>query len=76
MDKTRRFGSCCKDLGKAIDDPPNSFFRIEENGVLFLTVGYVETEEQQAFFDQAVLYCPFCGIQLQTREEIKEKATR
>jgi len=53
--------------------PPNSFFRIEENGVLFLTVGYVNTEKGPGFFDQAVIFCPFCGTKIQDREEIAKK---
>jgi hypothetical protein len=44
---------------------PSSFFRVEENGVLFLSVGYASTPKGAAFFDQAVLFCPFCGTKLQ-----------
>jgi hypothetical protein len=67
------FGSCCTDLNDALEQPPHSLFRVEENGVLYLTVGYAETEQGTGFFEQAVLYCPFCGTQLQTREEIQEQ---
>jgi len=69
--ETQAFGTCCKDLADGMNQPPNSFFRVESNGVLFLTVGYVQTERGPGFFDQAVLFCPFCGVQLQTREMIK-----
>jgi hypothetical protein len=62
---------CCKDLADAMTGPPNSFFRIEENGVLYLTVGYVQTSEGPGWFDQVVIFCPFCGKKLQDREEIK-----
>ncbi|RZK01385.1 MAG: hypothetical protein EOO46_20480 [Flavobacterium sp.] len=48
---------------------PNSFFRIDRN-VLYLSVGYVDTEQGPGFFDQAVLFCPFCGVGLQRPEEI------
>ncbi len=54
--------------------PPNSFFRIEDNGVLYLTVGYIESQEGPGWFDQAVLFCPFCGTKLQSREEIRQRA--
>jgi hypothetical protein len=64
------FGSCCKDLDDAMTQVPRSFFRVEDNGVLLLTVGYVQTEQGPGWFDQAVLFCPFCGVQLQTREAI------
>jgi len=69
------FGSCCDDLRAAIEDVPESFFRVEESiGVFFLAVGYAPTEDGPAFFDQAVLFCPFCGTPLQTREGIAAKA--
>lgn len=72
----REFGSCCEDLRDAMNAPPESFFRVEEGGVLYLTVGYVQTEQGPGFFDQAVLFCPFCGAKLQTREQIADKAAR
>ena len=64
------FGACCKDLKDAMTSPPNSFFRVEENGVLYLTVGYIGTQEGPGWFDQAVIYCPFCGQKIQDRDEI------
>ncbi len=68
------FGSCCVDLGEAMTSPPNSFFRVEENGVLYLTIGYVPTPQGPGWFDQAVLFCPFCGLKLQDRDAIREAA--
>ena len=68
---TKAFGSCCGDLRDAMKTPPNSFFRVEGNGVLYLTIGYGQTEQGRAWFDQAVLYCPFCGAELQDRDEIR-----
>ena len=70
----RVFGSCCHDLSDAMTSPPNSFFRVEENGVLYLTIGYMPTAQGSAWFDQAVLFCPFCGSQLQDRDEIRRQA--
>ena len=54
--------------------PPNTFFRVEENGVLYLTIGYVPTDKGPGFYDQAVIFCPFCGTKLQTPEEVDAKA--
>jgi hypothetical protein len=68
------FGSCCNDLADAISQPPNSLFRVDD-GVLYLTVGYIETEEGVGWFEQAVLFCPFCGMRLQTREEISRRSS-
>jgi hypothetical protein len=63
-------------LSQALKEPPNSSFRVEDNGVLYLSVGYVTTPEGPGWFDQAVLFCPFCGAQLQTKEEIQRAAQR
>lgn len=71
-----KFGSCCPELSDAMSKPPNSFFRVEENGVLFCTVGFVPTKDGPGFFDQAVIFCPFCGKKLQDQDEIKKKAAR
>ncbi len=69
------FGSCCKDLKDAMTVPSNPFFFVEDNDVLYLTVGYVQTEKGPGWFDSAVIFCPFCGKQLQSREDIAKKAT-
>lgn len=69
-----KFGTCCNDLADAMTDPPTKFFRVEENGVLYLTVGCVPTDKGPGFYDQAVIFCPFCGKQLQTKEQIKAAA--
>jgi hypothetical protein len=66
--------NCCKDLQEAIEIPEKSFFSIEENGVLFLTIGFTQTEQGTGWFNQAVIFCPFCGKQLQDRTEIAHKA--
>lgn len=50
--------------------PQQSMLRIAENGILYLSVGYIRTREGAAWMDDAILYCPFCGTQLQTREQV------
>jgi len=76
MTQRKAFGTCCRDLADAMAQPPESFFHVEENGVLYLAVGYTPTENGPGFFDQAVLFCPFCGSQLQTREEVSSRVAR
>lgn len=68
------FGSCCKDLKDAMSVPQQKFFWANEQGVLYLTIGGVQTEQGMGWMDQAVLFCPFCGTRLQTKEEIRLKA--
>jgi hypothetical protein len=57
-------------LKDALRAPERKFFWISDQGVLYLTVGTLETEEGGGWMDQAVLFCPFCGKKLQTREQI------
>ncbi|HEU4402005.1 MAG TPA: hypothetical protein VFT43_07850 [Candidatus Polarisedimenticolia bacterium] len=64
------FGSCCEGLRKAMTMPKESMFRQEDNGILYLAVGYVDTAEGPGWFAHAVLYCPFCGTQIQDEETV------
>jgi len=68
------FGNCCKDLRDAMTTPPTSLFRVNDNGVLFLTIGYTQTEQGVGWFDQAVIYCPFCGHKVQDKDDIKRRS--
>ena len=71
MDDANQFGKCCKDLSDALH-APNSLLRIDA-GVLYASVGFTETKEGTGWYELAMIYCPFCGVQLQTREAIKKK---
>ena len=53
--------------------PQQKFFWASEQGVLYLTIGRVQTEQGMGWMDQAVLFCPFCGATLQTKDEIRLK---
>jgi hypothetical protein len=44
--------------------------------VLYFTVGYVEAEQGPGWFDQVVIFCPFCGKQLQSKEGIAKSAKK
>jgi len=68
------FGSCCAELKKCMQQP-NALIRVFHNS-LFHTIGYVQTEEGIGWFDHAIIFCPFCGKQLQDRDELKKKVDR
>ena len=68
------FGSCCNDMQDALTLPPEKLLRVEDNGVLYLAVGYANTDQGVGWFDQAVLFCPFCGTALQSHAEIQHRA--
>lgn len=67
------FGSCCKDLADCMQQP-NSLIKTSEDGTLFLTIGYVRTEQGTGWFDHAILYCPFCGRRLQDPKVLADRA--
>jgi hypothetical protein len=68
------FGTCCKDLAIAMEsDKRTPLFRVWEDGTLFVSVGFLQTENQVGWFDMAVIYCPFFGTKLQDKEKLKSK---
>jgi hypothetical protein len=64
------FGECCPDMQHAMSHGATRLLRVEDNGVFYMAVGAAETPQGIGWFDQAVLFCPFCGVPLQTREQI------
>lgn len=69
-------GFCCaafEDVTAGLPDEATPSFFMGDNDVLMLTVATVETEEGPAFMDHAVLFCPFCGKQLQDARTIAGK---
>ena len=66
------FGSCCKDLADCMKQP-NALIKTQEDGSLFLTIGYIQTKQGTGWFDHAIIYCPFCGKKLQARERLADK---
>ena len=65
-----RFGNCCAGLKDALSGEFEHLFREEDNGVLYLTVGYIMTPDGPGWFDTAVFYCPFCGTKIQDEAEV------
>ncbi len=69
----RAYGSCCNELREALEFSQHQpLVRVAENGGLYMAVGYVNVAgHEPGWFEQAVFLCPFCGMQLMTREELK-----
>ena len=59
------FGDCCTELRDCLQ---GSFNRLltETDGRLYLSVGWIQSDEGVGWFDSAVVFCPFCGARLQT----------
>lgn len=73
---THAFGSCCTDLKEAMSgDDFEPLISVGEDGVLYLSVGLIDLEEEEpAIVDHPLFFCPFCGTKLQSAEEVRAKA--
>lgn len=69
------FGSCCDELREALEAQGfEPFIVIGEDGVLYMSVGEVEVDDdQRGFVDHPIFFCPFCGTEVQDRDEVMEK---
>lgn len=72
-----QFGSCCDDLkGVMAGEDFEPLVATGENGVLYMSVGLIEGDEDDddgGMVDHPVFFCPFCGTKLQTEDEVRAK---
>lgn len=68
-------GSCCETLKEAVSDQEfDPLISRDDNGLVYIAVGMVEDEDnEQGMVEYPLHYCPFCGTQLQTPEEVEAK---
>lgn len=68
------FGSCCAELKEAMSDQDREpLIAVGEDGILYMSVGYLEVEgEETVYWDHPVFFCPFCGTELQAREDLRQ----
>jgi hypothetical protein len=60
--------NCCNSLKKAVDQP-QSLFRTEDDGILRLAIWVVPLADGgRAFYEKAIIFCPFCGTQIQEKD--------
>jgi hypothetical protein len=70
-----KFGDCCKDLKHAMTVPQGeSLFHVAKDGILFMAVGFVQTDSGVGWYESAVIFCPFCGTKIQDKENLKQSA--
>jgi hypothetical protein len=70
------FGSCCEELKEAMSGGEfEPLIAVGDDGLLFMSVGLVELEDgEPGMVDHPVFFCPFCGEELQTAEDVAAKA--
>ena len=69
------FGSCCEDLEEVISGAEfEPLITVGSDDVLYMSVGQIELEDDEpGLVDHPMFYCPFCGKELQTVEEVRAK---
>ena len=72
---TDGFGSCCEDLEDAMSGEEfDPLITVGTDGVVYMSVGQIELEDEEpGLVDHPMFYCPFCGKELQTVEEVRAK---
>jgi hypothetical protein len=68
------FGSCCETLKEAMSDKEfDPLIAVGDDGILYMSVGLVEEENEPSMVDYPVMFCPFCGTGLQSEQEVEAK---
>ena len=69
------FGSCCEDLEEVMSGAEfEPLITVGSDDVLYMSVGQIELEDDEpGLVDHPMFYCPFCGKELQTVEEVRAK---
>lgn len=69
------FGSCCEELKEVLDAKDfDRLIAVGDDGVLYMSIGLLEAEQGEAnVVDHPVFFCPFCGTELQSREDVEAK---
>lgn len=68
------FGSCCTELKEAMSGKEfDPLIVVGEDGILYMSVGLIDIEgEEPGMVDHPVFFCPFCGTELQARDEMRQ----
>jgi hypothetical protein len=72
----QEFGVCCQELKEAIGGEEfEPLIAVGDDGILYMSIGMVELEDDEpGMVDHPVFFCPFCGTELQTEDEVAAKA--
>lgn len=71
------FGSCCEELKEVLEAKDfDALVAVGDDGVLYMSIGMLDAEEGEAnVIDHPVFFCPFCGTEVQSREDVEAKST-
>jgi hypothetical protein len=73
---THNFGGCCAELKDAMSGEEfEPLLTVGDDGVMYMSVGLVDLEDddEPGMVDHPMFFCPFCGTELQTVEDVRAK---
>jgi len=64
-------GFCCEELEDAVSSDPADALVQHESGLILLNLGEREEEGETGVVLATIRYCPFCGTEIQTDEDVE-----
>ena len=64
-------GFCCEELEDAVSSDPADALIEHESGLILLNRGEREAEGETGVVLATIRFCPFCGTEIQTDEDIE-----
>ena len=63
-------GYCCDDMETCLSAGPDAALFEHDSGLILLNAGRAEQDGEEGNLLISVQFCPFCGTELQTDEDI------
>lgn len=63
-------GYCCDDMETCLSAGPDAVLFEHDSGLILLNAGRTEQEGEDGSLYLTVQFCPFCGTELQSDEDI------
>ena len=65
------FEPCCESLRQAMAGGAfEPLIAVGEDNIVYITIGIVDDEDEPGMVDHPLLFCPFCGTQVQSEEDV------
>ena len=62
--------ACCEDMETCLSAGPDSALFEHDSGLILLNAGRVQQDGEDGNLFLTVQFCPFCGTELQTEDDI------
>ena len=68
---TELAGFCCEELAEAVSPDTTASLIEHDSGLILLNLGEREEEGETGVVLATIRFCPFCGTEIQTDEDIE-----